>query len=64
MLYGNEFLTFIGGFVYDALSINDWNTFDISQILKNGDYVLSATVNGKTYPDEINSQICKNDRFF
>ena len=45
----------IPSFTYDPLNIDSWNTFVITQIMKNGQYILSTTINGQKYPDEVNA---------
>ena len=36
------------------LTLNQWSTFELSQLKKGNDFVLSATVNGQKYPDVTN----------
>lgn len=39
---------------YDPIELNKWNSFIISQELKNGSFAVTVTINGKTFDDLIN----------
>ena len=44
----------VSGWDYDLIYENEWNTFFVAQVVKNEEFVIAVTINGKIYEEVVN----------